>query len=88
MVNRYTIEQVYCRQVEQDDYSFGSVKAYTYDVHYITKRGGDVVLVKGLDTYEQALFIERQIERMYQITDTTVVGEHSQYSDSDEKKKR
>lgn len=47
----------------------------TYEVHLITTSGKSEALVKGLETSEQALFIEQEIERHLGIEDVPVRGQ-------------
>lgn len=47
----------------------------TYEVRVVTKDGRNVKLVSGLETSEQALYIEQQIEKYLRIENKTVRGE-------------
>ena len=51
----------------------------TYEVHAITHGGRNVKLVRGLDSSEQALFIEQEIEKYLGIQDAPVKGELGKY---------
>ncbi|MDQ7033824.1 MAG: hypothetical protein Q9P01_03015 [Anaerolineae bacterium] len=73
MIDRRAIEQVYCKQ--RLEYTSNGVLLFVFDVHYIEKGAQDVVLVKGLATHEEALFIEQQIEKLYGIKDEAVADE-------------
>ena len=50
-----------------------------YEVHAITHGGRNVKLVEGLDSSEQALFIEQEIEKYLNITDVPVKGEFGEW---------
>jgi predicted Zn finger-like uncharacterized protein len=47
----------------------------TYEVHAATRDGRSVKLLSGLETSEQALFLEQEIERYLQIKNIPVPGE-------------
>lgn len=47
----------------------------TYEVHAITHNGRNIKLVSGLETSEQALYIEQEIEKCLGIEDIPVKGE-------------
>jgi hypothetical protein len=47
----------------------------TYEVHAITATGKNEKLVSGLDSSEQALYIEQEIERHFHIEDMPVRGQ-------------
>lgn len=47
----------------------------TYEVHVITAAGTNEKLVSGLDSSEQALYVEQEIERHFHIQDTPVRGQ-------------
>lgn len=47
----------------------------TYEVHAITSTGKNEKLLSGLDTSEQALYIEQEIERYFRIADAPVRGQ-------------
>lgn len=51
--------------------------SYSYEVHMFTWDGRNQILLKKLDTPEQALFIEQEIERFLHIKDEPVAGELS-----------
>ena len=69
-IDRRAVEQVYCKQ--RVAYTSNDIPVYVFDVHYIEKGAGDRVLVRGLETHEEALFIEQKIEGLYQIEDSKV----------------
>lgn len=74
IIDRRSIEQVYCKR--RVAYTSNNVPVYVFDVHYIEKGGGDETLVKGLDKFNQAIFIEQQIEQIYRIDDRSVDDEY------------
>jgi len=47
----------------------------TYEVHAITHGGKNVKVLSGLETSEQALYIEQEIERYFRIEDAPVRGQ-------------
>ena len=47
----------------------------TYEVHVLTANGKNIKLLGGLETSEQALYIEQEIERYFRIEDTPVRGQ-------------
>jgi len=49
----------------------------TYEMHALTRDGKNVKLLSGLDSSEQALYIEQEIERYLGIRDEPVRGEIS-----------
>lgn len=64
------IEQVYCRQ------KFGNRKGTYYDVYVINKKNGrSMKLVSELPDYEQAAYIEYELETKLDIRDREVSGE-------------
>ena len=48
----------------------------TYDLNLIQKRGADRTLVTDLETAEQALFLEQEIERFLGLDDQAIQGAH------------
>ena len=67
-----TITQLYCKR---EDY-FGSYRSFgTFAVHAITSERRNIKLLAGLDSSEQALFIEQEIEKFLSIEDKPVKGE-------------
>ena len=64
----YTKERIYHRS--------GSV-SISYEVHILTHNNKDIKLLSGLDTGDQGLFIEQQIENYLRIKDETVQGEYN-----------
>jgi hypothetical protein len=47
----------------------------TYEVHALTASGKNEKLLSGLETSEQALYIEQEIERYFRIEDAPVRGQ-------------
>lgn len=47
----------------------------SYEVHVITKNGRNMKLISGLETSEQAVYIEQEIEKYLHIEDISVRGE-------------
>jgi hypothetical protein len=47
----------------------------SYEVHAIMSNGRNVKLVSGLESSEQALYIEQEIERYFRIEDAPVRGQ-------------
>jgi hypothetical protein len=47
----------------------------TYEVHAVTHTGKNVKLLSGLESSEQALYIEQEIERYFRIEDAPVKGQ-------------
>tara|TARA_R110001583_G_scaffold31479_1_gene107633 strand:- start:4175 stop:4765 length:591 start_codon:yes stop_codon:yes gene_type:complete len=62
------IKQLYGREKYQND-------TKTYEVHVITHSGEDTKLLSGLDSSEQALYIEQEIEKYLSIKNVPVRGE-------------
>ncbi|MCC7369991.1 MAG: hypothetical protein IT306_16310 [Chloroflexi bacterium] len=52
-----------------------STRSATYEVHVVTNSGKTEPLVTGLDSSEQAIFIEQEIERHFHIEDAPVRGQ-------------
>ncbi|MEM9950960.1 MAG: DUF2975 domain-containing protein [Chloroflexota bacterium] len=72
--NRDDIAQVYSRR--RVAYTSNDVPVHVYDVHYVKHGGDDYELVKGLDALNKAIYIEQTIEKLYNIADAPVDGEH------------
>jgi hypothetical protein len=72
LLNPLEITQLYCK--EQMHRNKGSV-SYTYEVHAVLKNNERAKLISGLDSSEQALYIEQEIERFLNIEDQPVRGE-------------
>ncbi|OLQ71678.1 hypothetical protein BIT28_12250 [Photobacterium proteolyticum] len=67
-----SIEQVYCKEVTKSSKNGESV---TFEVRVIQKDRKNTCLVSGLETSEQALFLEHEIESYLGIKDVSVKGE-------------
>jgi len=67
-----TIRQLYCKR---DDFPGGHRTNRAFAVHAITSERRNIKLLSGLDTSEQALFIEQEIEKFLNIEDKPVKGE-------------
>ena len=65
------LKQLYSKEV----ITSGRSTTVTYEVHVITAGGTDLKLVDRLETSEQALYIEQEIERYFRIEDAPVRGE-------------
>jgi hypothetical protein len=66
------IEQLYVRQ---HAHRHKNSVSYTYEVYLKIKYGRDQKLLENLDTPEQALFVEQEIERFLGIRDERIPGE-------------
>lgn len=73
-IPRSDIKQLYVKRQESRTRNGISV---TYDINLITHSGSDIKLVKGLTADEQALFIEREVEKYLHIENVPVRGEYS-----------
>ena len=67
-----TLTQIYCKR--DGPYGFLN-RAYSYSVRAITNDRENIELLSGLDSSEQALFIEQEIEKFLGITDRPIKGE-------------
>jgi hypothetical protein len=68
-INRRAIEQVYCkRRVIRD---IDTTPIERFDVYYV-EGAESIVLIKDLESHQEALFIEQHIENLYHIEDTKV----------------
>ena len=66
------LKQLYTKE----DVSHGRGReSVRYEVHAVTHSGKNIKLVDGLDTSEQALFVEQEIEKYLGIQDASVKGE-------------
>jgi len=68
------LRQLYCKEHK---HRHNDSVTYTYEVHMFTWDGRNQALLKKLDTPQQALFIEQEIERFLHIKDEPMVGELS-----------
>jgi hypothetical protein len=66
------VKQLFSKEVVT--HSKNSTHIY-YEVQVITNSGRDIKLVGRLDTSEQALYIEQQIEKYLRIEDMPIQGE-------------
>lgn len=71
VIHTSTISQLYI--VEQTRKHRGSIIA-SYDIQVLLSNAHTISLVKGLDTREEALFLERTLERFLHIEDQPVEG--------------
>ena len=67
-----TLKQLYSKEKVSTGRNSTTV---TFDVHAITSDSRDVKLVSGLESSEQALYIEQEIERHFHIENAPVRGE-------------
>jgi hypothetical protein len=73
--SRLDIKQLYAyERIGPTKYDRGMT---TYEVHVVTRRRGHQCLISGLETREQAMYIEQEIENHLAIEDETVRGELS-----------
>jgi hypothetical protein len=66
------LKQLYCKEKITRGRSSTTI---TYEVHALTASGRNQKLVGGLESSEQALYIEQEIERYFRIEDTPVRGQ-------------
>lgn len=71
-VPRYEVDQLFCEERINRSRNGAS---YSYDLSAVMKDGKRQKLVLGLDTPENALFLEQQIEGYLGISDRPVAGE-------------
>lgn len=72
-VSSRQLKQLYCKR--DDHGGNGYRRGYpAYSVHAITEEGRNIKLLSGLDTSEQALFIEQEVEKFLRIEDKPVKG--------------
>jgi hypothetical protein len=71
-LNSSGIKQLYTKEKVSHSRHGSSV---SYEVHVITHDRKNVKLLSGLESSEQALFIEQKIERFLKIEDKAVKGE-------------
>jgi hypothetical protein len=72
-LKRERLKQLYVTQGEA--YRVNGRPVMDYRVKAVLRGSAEKVLVKGLKTYEQARFIEQEIERVWQIEDESKPGE-------------
>lgn len=68
-VNINDIKQLYCKQVSTN------TENSSYEVHVIAHSGKDVPLIVGLESSQQAIYIEQEIEKCLGIENKPVRGE-------------
>lgn len=73
ILRRENLEQFFCE--ENAHRSNRGNTTYTYSVSIVMRGGSRTKLVSSLESPEQALFIERQIENCLGIKDQAVIGE-------------
>ncbi|QHT70160.1 hypothetical protein GXP67_27705 [Rhodocytophaga rosea] len=71
LIERACIEQLYI--LEQTKKHRGSI-IYSYDVQVVVHNHSNVSLITGLDTPEEALYIEKKLEQFLRIEDRPVEG--------------
>ena len=71
-INARDIKQLYGKEKVTTNRNSTSV---SYEIHVITHSGADTTLVTGLETSQQALFIEQEIEKFLNIKNAPVRGE-------------
>jgi len=67
------LRQLYTKEIISQSKSGSSA---SYEIHAISTRGRNIKLLRGLDTSEQALYIEQEIEKYLHIEDRPVKGEY------------
>jgi len=66
------LDQLYCRRrISHGKHG----PSYSFEVRAVTQEGRKMTLIKGLESEDQALFIEQQIESRLGIEDRPVAGE-------------
>ena len=71
-VSSKAVVQLYCKK---DDFLGARNRYHVFAVHAITRERKNITLLSGLDTSEQALFIEQEIEKFLNIEDKPEKGE-------------
>jgi len=71
-INAIDVKQLYAKEKVSRSEDSTSV---TFELRVVTKGGRNVKLVGGLETQEQAIFIEQKIEKHLRIEDAPVAGE-------------
>jgi len=67
------IEQLYCKEYVAATQNKQPV--YAYAVYLLTKDGKEVKILKGLDTPQQVLYVEQEVESFLDLVDKRVRGE-------------
>ena len=71
-IDAHDVKQLYAKEKISRSRNSTTV---TYELRAVTKSGRNVKLVGGLESQEQAIFIEQKIERYLRIEDAPVPGE-------------
>lgn len=74
-LNSRDLEQFYVVQREHNNRN-GSY--YRYNLNAVTRDHREVVVLKGLETVDQGLFLEQSLEELLNIRDPAVAGEVAQ----------
>ena len=69
------LRQLYAKETVSPFRSEEVLQAPSFEVRAVTQGGRDIKLVDGLESQDQALFIEQKIESHLRIKDTPVPGE-------------
>ena len=69
------IDQFYCKEYVAATQNKRPV--YAYAVYLITNTGKEIKILKGLDTPQQALYVEQEVEKFLGLVDRKVRGELS-----------
>jgi len=72
-LNSSDIKQLYSKEKIRHNRESGS--SVSYEVHAVTNDKKNIKLLRGLESSEQALFIEQEIEKFLKIEDKRVKGE-------------
>jgi len=72
-IKSYDLKQLYSK--EKVGYSQKGSARVSYEIHAITRDDRNIKILSGLDSSEQALFIEQEIEKYLNIEDKKVRGE-------------
>lgn len=72
-VETTSIEQLFC--IEYESYRQNNVPQYRFAVHAVTREGGKMKLITGMEQAEQALYLEQLLEKHLGIEDKPVRGE-------------
>lgn len=66
------LKQIYVKECVSES---ENGKTASYQVHAITNKAANIMLLEGLESSEQGLFVEQEIEKYLNITDVPVKGE-------------
>ncbi len=69
------LQQLYSKETVSPFRSEEALQAPSFEVRAVTQSGRNIKLLDGLETQEQAIFIEQKIESYLRIKDTPVPGE-------------